>query len=127
MRRFRFIEWQVYKDAKELFPILLTVVKKLPKEYRYEIGSQIIRAGLSIVLNIAEGSGKHSDAELNRFFDIALGSLFEVFAAVDVLHDSTMVDGEHFQEIERLSVAISDQLGGFKKSIRSARNSVIQL
>ena len=121
MKRFRFVEWQVYKDAKKLFSLLISVVKKLPKEYRYEIGSQIIRAGLSVVLNIAEGSGKHSDAELNRFFDIALGSLFESFAAVDVLRDITLVDENVFAEIERLSVSISDQLGGFKKSIRSTR------
>ena len=121
MKRFRFVEWKVYKDAKLLFTLILKVAQKLPKEYRYEIGSQIIRAGLSIVLNIAEGSGKHSDAELNRFFDIALGSLFEVFSAIDVLHDCVLVDESSFLKVETLSIGISDQLGGFKKSIRSVR------
>jgi four helix bundle protein len=121
MRRFRFVEWKVYTDAKLLFALVLSIVQKLPKEYRYEIGSQIIRAALSIVLNIAEGSGKHSDAELNRFFDIALGSLFEVFGAIDVLHDCTLVADELFSKTENLCVGISDQLGGFKKSIRSIR------
>ncbi|MEO8637929.1 MAG: four helix bundle protein [Candidatus Taylorbacteria bacterium] len=120
MKKFRFIEWQVYIDSKQLFSLLVKVVKKLPKEYRYEIGSQIVRAGLSVTLNIAEGSGKHSDAELNRYFDIALGSLFESFAAVDVLRDITLVDAVVFAEIETLAVSISDQLGGFKKSIRSS-------
>ena len=75
MKKFRFLEWEVYKDAKELFSLLLKVVKKLPKEYRFELGSQIIRAGLSIILNIAEGSGKSTDKKLNRYFDISLGSL----------------------------------------------------
>lgn len=121
MKRFRFVEWKVYKDAKLLFSLVLKVAQKLPKEYRFEIGSQIIRAALSIVLNIAEGSGKHSDAELNRFFDIALGSLFEVFSAVDVMHDCGLVPDALFSEAENLCVAISDQLGGFKRSIRAAR------
>lgn len=119
MRRFRFVDWQVYKDSKHLFQLLIKVVKTLPKEYRYEIGSQIIKAGLSVILNIAEGSGKHSDGELNRFFDIALGSLFESFAAVDVLYDMKFIDDKNFEEIEKLAVGISDQLGGFKKHIRS--------
>ncbi|MBI2475864.1 MAG: four helix bundle protein [Candidatus Taylorbacteria bacterium] len=119
MNKFRFREWQVYKDSKRLFVLLLSVVKKLPREYRFEIGSQIIRAGLSVALNIAEGSGKHSDAELNRFIDIALGSLFEAFAAVDVLLECQLVDQTVFSEIEKLTLSISDQLGGFKKRIRS--------
>lgn len=121
MKKFRFVEWKVYRDAKALFALVLKIVQKLPREYRYEIGSQIIRAALSVVLNIAEGSGKHSDAELNRFFDIALGSLFEVFGALDVLHDCTLVARESFEEAEALCVGISDQLGGFKKSIRGIR------
>ena len=75
-----------------------------------------------MVLNIAEGSGKHSDAELNRFFDIALGSLFEVFGATDVLCECKMVSDESFHEIETLAVAISDQLGGFKRKIRTDKS-----
>ncbi|MBI2476339.1 MAG: four helix bundle protein [Candidatus Taylorbacteria bacterium] len=118
MRRFRFLDWDVYKDARRLFVVILSIVKKLPKEYRYEIGSQIIRACFSVVLNIAEGSGKHSEAELNRFFDIALGSLFETLAAVDVLRECTLVEEKVFFEVEKLATSISNQLGGFKKHIR---------
>jgi four helix bundle protein len=119
MRRFRFLDWKVYQDARRLFILLIAVVKKLPREYRYEVGSQIVRAGFSVVLNIAEGSGKHSDAELNRFFDIALGSLFESLAAIDVLREAKFVDENTFFHIEELSASISDQIGGFKKKIRS--------
>jgi four helix bundle protein len=119
MKKLRFVDWQVYKDSKLLFSVLLRLVKTLPKEYRYEVGSQIVRSGLSVVLNIAEGSGKHSDAELNRFFDISLGSLFESFGAVDVLHDLKLVDDKLYNEVNDLTVSISDQLGGFKKKIRS--------
>lgn len=118
MRRFRFMEWQVYRDAKSLFSVLLAIVRKLPKEFRYELGSQIIRSGFSVVLNIAEGSGKHSDAELNRFFDISLGSVFEVLASVDVLRDNKLVTDKDFSIVQELVTKISDQLGGFKKSIR---------
>ena len=119
MRRFRFLDWDVYKDSRRLFVLVLSIVKKLPKEYRYEMSSQIIRACFSVVLNIAEGSGKHSDAELNRFFDIALGSLFETLAAVDILRECQLVDEKVFSEVEKLATSISDQLGGFKKHVRN--------
>lgn len=122
MRKFRFLDWQVYKDARKLFMLLLAIVKKLPKEYRFEMGSQVARAGFSVVLNIAEGSGKHSDGELNRFFDIALGSLFESVAAVDTLREAVLVDEKTFREVEQLAENISDQLGGFKRKIRGDKS-----
>lgn len=120
--KFRFLDWPVYKDARKLFVLLLSIVKKLPKEYRYEMGGQLTRAGFSVVLNIAEGSGKHSDGELNRFFDIALGSLFEVVAAVDTLRETTLVNEQTFKEIEQWAESISDQLGGFKRKIRDDKS-----
>ena len=118
MRKFRFLEWKVYKDAKDLFSSLLRIVKKLPKEYRFELGSQIIRSGLSIILNIAEGSGKSTDKELNHYFNIALGSLNETLAAIDVLKDNGFVNEEEFGKIFKKIEEISNQLGGFKKVIK---------
>ncbi|OGG23919.1 hypothetical protein A3A79_01825 [Candidatus Gottesmanbacteria bacterium RIFCSPLOWO2_01_FULL_43_11b] len=118
MKKFRFLEWKVYKDAKNLFARLLTIVKRLPKEYRFELGSQIIRSGLSVVLNIAEGSGKNSDKELNRYFDISLGSLHEVLACIDVLKDNKLITEKEFNDIFTLVNEISNQLGGFKKVVK---------
>lgn len=117
MEKFRFLKWKVYKDSKELFALILKIVKKLPREYRFELGSQLIRSGLSIILNIAEGSGKESDKELNRYFKISLGSLYEILAAVDVLKSSDLITSEDFEEIFKLIESISSQLGGFKKKL----------
>ncbi len=117
MDKFRFLNWQVYKDAKELFSLIFKIVKDLPREYRFELGSQIIRSALSIVLNIAEGSGKVSDREMNRFFEITLGSVNETLAAADVLKDNNLLSVDQFEVIKNKLVSISDQLGGFKKRL----------
>ena len=37
---FRFLNWKVYQDAKQFAYLSFKIVKKLPKEYRFEIGSQ---------------------------------------------------------------------------------------
>jgi len=117
MTKFRFLEWKVYKESKELFKLILKIVKKLPKEYRFELGSQLIRSAFSIILNIAEGSGKDSDKELNRFIDISLGSLYEVLAGVDVLRDIKLITNDEFNKNFEIIDNISSQLGGFKKHI----------
>lgn len=125
MNKFRFLEWEVYKDSKALFAQVLEIVQRLPREHRYELGGQITRSAFSIVLNIAEGSGKSSDRELNRFIDVALGSANETLAAIDVFHDNNFITEEKFGEIYRRLDSISNQLGGFKRQI-SRKSSVVQ-
>jgi four helix bundle protein len=45
---------------------------------------QLLRASSSVVLNLAEGSGKQSKRDRVRFYGIALGSLREVQACADL-------------------------------------------
>ena len=115
MKKFRFLDWQVYKDSQQLFSLVLSITKKLPKEFRFELTSQLIRSSFSIVLNIAEGSGKISDKELNRFIDIALGSAYETVAGMDALRINKLITDTEFTSVIKLTSAICDQLGGFKK------------
>ncbi len=116
MNKFRFLDWDVYKDARELLSLILKLVKKMPKEYRYELGSQVIRSSYSVVLNIAEGSGKGSDVELNHFINISLGSLYETLAASDVLRYNKFITEDEFTDIVARA-EISNRLGGFKKKL----------
>lgn len=120
MNRFRFLKWDVYQDAQKLFRIILEIVRKLPREYRFDIGSQIIRAAFSVVLNIAEGSGKGTDRDFSRFLDIALGSLYEVLSSADTLRNCGLISQEEFMNVLDMCERISDQLGGFKKKLRSS-------
>ena len=107
----------MYKDSQSLFSAILAITKKLPREYRFELGSQIIRSALSVILNIAEGSGKTSDKELNRYIEIALGSLYETLAGVDTLKNNGLATEKEFFDIQNRVSDICSQLGGFKKKI----------
>ena len=117
MEKFRFLKWPVYKDAKKLFGLILETVEKLPNHLRFSIGQQLIRAAFSIILNIAEGSGRKSDKELKRYFDISLGSCYELLACADTLSEQKFISPELFKRIYISIDEITNQLGGFKKSI----------
>ena len=118
MKKFRFLEWKVYKDSQELFKVILNITKALPNDLKHSFGDQITRAGLSIILNIAEGSGKTSDKELNRFFEISLGSCYEVLACADTLKSCSFIQANTYQNIFVKIDNITNQLGGFKKFIK---------
>lgn len=117
MQQFRFLEWEVYRDSQELFTFIYNLVKTLPKEYRFELGSQILRSASSVILNIAEGSGKESEKELNRFIETSLGSLYETLANLDILQTNKLIDAEEFAIGKKKIASICSQLGGFKKKL----------
>ncbi|MFA6095842.1 MAG: four helix bundle protein [Candidatus Paceibacterota bacterium] len=114
---FRFFDWPLYQDSKKFSTLSIQLVKKLPKEFRFDVGSQIIRSSISVVLNIAEGSGKNSDKDFNHFLNISSGSLFETIAAFDILKDNKLIKETEFMEILSLGNKITSQLGGLKKSL----------
>ncbi|MCM2322837.1 MAG: four helix bundle protein [Oligoflexia bacterium] len=62
--------------------------------------SQLLRASSSVALNLAEGSGKPTRRDQYRFYTIAMGSLRECQAALDL-------SATRYGEL----VALSDRLG----------------
>ncbi|MCI0619233.1 four helix bundle protein [bacterium] len=119
MKKFRFLEWKVYNDSQEFLSFILKLLKKVPTEYRFELNTQLVQSAFSVVLNIAEGAGKTSDKELNRFLDIALGSLHETLAGVDALYRNKFVSKEDFDHAQKFADEIGKQLGGLKKKLKS--------
>ncbi len=119
MEQFRFLKWQVYKEAKKLFRKIFDLVQNFPTPVKFHLGGQLIRASFSIVLNIAEGSGKTSDKELQRYLDISLGSCYELLASLDTLKDSNLITEEKYKEFLKDIESLAKQLGGFKKFVKN--------
>ena len=49
-----------------------------------EVGPQMEKALVSVVLNLAEGAGRWTPADQRRHYQIALGSAAEVMAALEI-------------------------------------------
>ena len=83
--------------------------KGLPKEELYGLGDQIRRAVVSIPSNIAEGFGRGSDVEFNRFLSIARGSLFEVKTQLQLANELgfLLLEPELIQLIDEVGKLIS--------------------
>lgn len=74
----------VYQVGLKFVAFAAGLSKELKGEFR-STRDQLIRSSQSIVLNIAEGNGKRSDADRKRFFEIARGSATESAATLDVI------------------------------------------
>jgi len=75
---------ECYKQSVEMAEDLSKEVAKWPRGNGY-LSDQLRRAVASIVLNIAEGNAKFSQADRRRFFRIARASTAEVGACLDLM------------------------------------------
>jgi len=87
---FDFQNLEIYRKARDLYGMM----RKITSDLRLtdpERG-QLLRASLSIVLNIAEGAGRLGDLDKRRFYVFARGSVYECVAIADVLLDQKMLN-----------------------------------
>ncbi len=102
---FDFENLSVYQKAKEFNKKVHTLLSenKVDKTTNH----QLRRASFSIMLNIAEGSGRFTKADKRNFYIISRGSVFECVAILDYLLDIDELDNKTFKtfydELEELS------------------------
>jgi len=72
-----------YLRLMEVAKTVPTVMRTLPRG-EGNLVDQFKRALTSAILNLAEGNGRTSAKERNRFFDISLASISETIACIDI-------------------------------------------
>lgn len=74
----KFKNLKIWQEGMKVVLDVYKLTQKLPDEEKLGLISQMRRCSVSIPSNIAEGYGRNSDAELNRFLNIARGSSYEL-------------------------------------------------
>ena len=112
-----------WQRADDLTVQIYEVTRQFPSSETYGITSQLRRAAYSVPANIAEGSGRESNADYLRFLSIDRGSLAETEYFLHLAH-----------RLEYLSEAVQNQLssqvnqtfaalGGLMKAVRKSLNN----
>ena len=78
---------------------------------------QLKRAAMSIILNIAEGTGRFTKPDKKNFYIIARGSAFECVAILDYLNDLNLIEEKAFKQYYRYLEEISKMLYALIKSL----------
>ncbi|MBI5411901.1 four helix bundle protein [Candidatus Peregrinibacteria bacterium] len=119
MKKFRFREFQVYRDSRKFSSKNLKSLTriKFPKEEQFCLTSQLWRALDSIILNIAEGSDRGTDKDFAHFLNTSHTSLNEVVACLDVALDSKYLTEKEHDECLKESELLGNQLTAFRKRL----------
>jgi four helix bundle protein len=95
-----FKDSRVWTKAHELTLAVYQSTRAFPKEEMYGLTSQLRRSAASVGANIAEGCGRRSDAEMERFCQIARGSASEVEHHLLLARDFQFLPSIEFKDLE---------------------------
>ena len=106
---FDFEKLEVYKKARDFNKVIRAKILS-SSELDQPTRSQLSRAALSIMLNIAEGAGRFTKPDKRNFYVIARGSIFECVAICDFLLDDRIIASSKYDEIYGMAEEISKML-----------------
>ncbi|MEM9830192.1 MAG: four helix bundle protein [Bacteroidota bacterium] len=110
---------RVWESFHEIVLRVYVLTKNFPTSEAYGLTSQIRRASVSIAANIAEGCGRSSDAELNRFLIIAMGSASELEYELLLAKDLSYISQADYEQIQEDIIIAKKMLNNFIKKIKS--------
>jgi four helix bundle protein len=114
---YKFESLEVWELSFEYVDMIYRIAAQLPETERYNLYSQLIRAGTSITLNIAEGSTGQSDKEQGRFLGMAIRSLLESVACVKLIERRNYITKEDAKVLHAFSEKLFAKLTAFKKAV----------
>ncbi|HDZ00146.1 MAG TPA: four helix bundle protein [Nitrospirae bacterium] len=108
-----FEELEVYKLAREFRKEVYRLIKKLPKDEKYNLVSQMRRASTSLTNNIAEGHGRYHYQENIQFCRQSRGSLSELIDDLNICLDEQYFHEDYLNNLKQKAYEINKRLNGY--------------
>lgn len=89
----------VWTKGLEILKLVYIFSAKFPEEEKFGLTSQIRRAAISLISNIAEGAGRNSNAQFVSFLSYSKGSASEIEAQSIAANILGYLDGKTLEEI----------------------------
>lgn len=121
--KYSFEKLEVWNDARNLVKMIYLHTNNFPERERFVLSSQMQRAVVSIVSNIAEGVSRNSVKEKIRFVELAYGSLMELYCQLYVSVDLDYLTPNTFTLIKAEIDKIANKANALKRSFIKQLNS----
>lgn len=124
MGRLNLDELRVYRMAEEMADCVWEVVRNWKHFERNTVGDQLVRAADSVGANIAEGYGRASPLDHQRFVRTARGSLYEVRFFLRRSHKRGLLPPTEIKKLQDLLGQLLPALNSYLTAlIRASRKS----
>ncbi len=114
---------KVWQLSTRLVVELYRVTARFPRAEMFGLTAQCRRAAVSVVSNIAEGSGRGTPAEFRRFILVARGSLHELRAQLHIACELDFLSQTDHQLLDQRIDGISRMLYALARNRSPAPSS----
>ena len=116
--KYRFEDLEVWKLGMRIVHEIYKITKKFPKEELFALVNQIKRAGVSIVLNIVEGSGQPTSKGFALYLYRAKSSVLECVACIKIAIQENFIDEKDTELLNQLLQEEYFKIIALEKSIQ---------
>lgn len=117
-----FEDLDAFNCALDLMVGVYQATEDFPKREWYGLASQLRRASVSVVSNIAEGQGRLTPGEWRQLLSHARGSLFEIEAQLIASVRLGLLDQAAAKSIRAKSKAVGRPLAGLIRYVQRREN-----
>ena len=117
MAKTHFENLRVYQLSENLSDQIWHIVLNWDHFARNTIGTQLVRSTDSIGANLAEGSGRGSNADYKRFIRISRGSLYETRHWLRRAYKRDLLTKEQIESLTPLLDELTPSLNAYLRSI----------
>ena len=108
----------VWHRGRQIVVLIYNQTKSFPRSEQFGIASQMRRAAVSVVANVAEGCARASSSEFAQFVNIARGSAAELETLLVVASDIGLVDSETAEAIRSEVRGLRRMLHALHKNLK---------
>lgn len=108
----------VFKESHKFVLEIYDITKSFPKEEKFRLIDQLIRASYSIPSNIAEGSSRNTTKDYINFLYMARGSASEVKYFLLLSNDLNYISSDKYEALENRIENIAKMLNGLINSLK---------
>ncbi len=116
-----FEDLETYQAAREFRKEMYQVNRRLPAFEKFELGSQIRRAAVSLTNNIAEGHGRYHYLEQIKFLLNARGSLEELLDDLNICKDESYLPADEIENLKQQGWRVHQLLNGYIRWLRARK------
>ena len=116
-----FRDLQVWHKAHQLTLTVYRLTATFPREELYGLTTQLRRSSASIAANLAEGCGRHGEAELARFCSIAMGSASELEYHLLLARDLNLLNAADYTALANQTTEVKRMLTGLQQKLTADR------